>query len=72
MDQSLNTKRMLGNMLTEMMAEMPFDKISVSELTKRCGVNRQTFYYHFDTLADLLVWNLNETGGQLLSLAPNT
>ena len=67
MDQSLNTKRMLGNMLTEMMAEMPFDKISVSELTKRCGVNRQTFYYHFDTLADLLVWNLNETGGQLLS-----
>ena len=67
MDQGLNTKRLLGNTLTEMMAEKPFDKITVSELTKRCGVNRQTFYYHFETIADLLIWNLQEEGGVLFS-----
>ena len=66
MDQGLNTKRLLANTLTEMMAEKPFDRITVSELTKRCGVNRQTFYYHFETIADLLLWMLQEEGWTLL------
>ena len=67
MDQSLNTKRMLAQTLNELMAEKPFEKITVSELTKRAGVNRQTFYYHFETIVDLLRWNLTDKGGELLS-----
>ena len=66
MDQSLNTKRLLGETLKEMMAEKPFDKITVSELTKRCGVNRQTFYYHFETILDLFKWVLQENASPLL------
>ena len=66
MDQSYNTKKLLGNTLKELMAEKPFDKISVSELTKRCGVNRQTFYYHFETIIDLYKWVLQEEAGPLL------
>ena len=66
MDQSLNTKKLLGSTLKEMMAEKPFDKITVSELTKRCGLNRQTFYYHFETIIDLFKWMLYEETGPLL------
>ena len=66
MDQGYNTKKLLGETLKEMMAEMPFDKITVSALTKRCGVNRQTFYYHFETIVDLFEWVLNEEAGPLL------
>ncbi len=66
MDQSLNTKKLLGQTLKDLMAEKPFDKITVSELTKRCGLNRQTFYYHFETIIDLFQWVLNEEAGPLL------
>lgn len=66
MDQSYNTKKLLGNTLKELMSEKPFNKISVSELTKRCDVNRQTFYYHFETIIDLYKWVLQEEAGPLL------
>ncbi len=67
MDQAYNTKKLLGQTLKEMMAEKPFEKITVSELTKRCGVNRQTFYYHFETIIDLFQWVLYEEAGPLLA-----
>ncbi len=66
MDQSYNTKQLLGKTLKELMAEKPFDKITVSELTKRCGVNRQTFYYHFETIIDLFQWVLQEEANPLM------
>lgn len=66
MDQSYNTKKKLGETLKELMAEKPFDKITVSELTKRCGLNRQTFYYHFETIIDLYKWVMAEEAGPLL------
>lgn len=37
-----------------MCARMPFNKISVSELTQVAGVNRKTFYLHYTALDDLL------------------
>ena len=31
-------------------------KITIKEITEDCGVNRQTFYYHFKDIYDLLEW----------------
>ena len=31
------------------------DKITIKDLVEICGVNRQTFYYHFDDVYDLLL-----------------
>lgn len=36
------------------MQEKFFDKVTVTELVQRMHVNRQTFYYHFNDLYDLL------------------
>ncbi|CAG7608854.1 TetR/AcrR family transcriptional regulator [Leucobacter soli] len=33
--------------------EMPFDRITVSNIVKRAGLNRNSFYYHFSDLEDL-------------------
>ena len=45
-----------------MMSELPLEEISVAALTRRCKVNRQTFYYHFHDIYDLLALVfLNET-----------
>ena len=41
------TKRALVHSLKELLTEKPLDKITVTDLTEHCGVNRMTFYYHF-------------------------
>ena len=39
------TKRALEASLKELLRHKPLDKITVSDLTDHCGVNRMTFYY---------------------------
>jgi probable dihydroxyacetone kinase regulator len=50
------TKRALSTSLKNLLAKKPLDKITVSSLCLDCGINRQTFYYHFADLADLVEW----------------
>ncbi len=53
---SWSTKQMLADMLKQLMEHTPFEKITVKQLVQACGVNRQTFYYHFQDIYDLLGW----------------
>lgn len=53
---SNKTKEMLAKALKEILDRKPLDKITISDLTKECGVNRQTFYYHFHDIYDLIEW----------------
>ncbi len=50
------TKKALAQSLKELGAKKIFDKITVADITDRCGVNRQTFYYHFNDKYELLGW----------------
>ena len=50
----MKTEYRLSEALKEMMERTPLDEISVVSLTKKCNVNRQTFYYHFHDIYDLL------------------
>jgi len=50
----MKTEYRLAEALKNMMSEVPLDSISVTTLTKKCKVNRQTFYYHFHDIYDLL------------------
>ncbi len=50
----MKTEHKLAETLREMMQETPLDEISVVALTKRCHIYRQTFYYHFHDVYDLL------------------
>ncbi len=56
MSESTITKRAVAHSLKELMREKDFQKISVSDIAARCGINRQTFYYHFADKYDLLNW----------------
>ena len=38
------------------MEKKPLSKVTVSELIKDCNINRNTFYYHFSDIYDLLKW----------------
>lgn len=50
----MKTEYRLAEALKNMMSEVPLDSISVTALVKKCHVNRQTFYYHFHDIYDLL------------------
>lgn len=57
---TLNTKKTLAASLKRFMEKKPLSKITVSEIISDCGVNRKTFYYHFDDIYALLKWMLEE------------
>lgn len=61
------TKRALVASLKELMAEKPLDKITVTDLTEHCGVNRMTFYYHFKDIYDLVEWSCQEDASRALA-----
>lgn len=50
---SLTTKRDLAAALKKLMARKPINKITVCELVDECGMNRNSFYYHFDDIYGL-------------------
>ena len=50
----MKTEHALGLALKDMMAKQPLETISVLELSKKCGVSRKTFYYHYHDIYDLL------------------
>ena len=50
------TKRALAASLKKLLEKKPLDKITVVDIAEDCGVNRQTFYYHFQDIYDLVEW----------------
>ena len=48
MPDSNITKHAIAAALKELCREKSFDKISIADITSTCGLNRQTFYYHFE------------------------
>lgn len=50
------TKKALAASLVKLLKETTLDKITVQEIVDDCGVNRNTFYYHFKDIYDLADW----------------
>lgn len=50
------TKRALAAALKELINEMPFSKITISDICAKCDMNRKSFYYHFKDKYDLVNW----------------
>lgn len=58
---AINVKKLLTESLLELSEEKPLDKISVTDIVKRAGAGRQTFYNHFKDKNDLLYWIYKRT-----------
>ncbi len=56
MSESLITKKAIAEGMKELTRKKSFDKITVSDITQICGLNRQTFYYHFQDKFELVNW----------------
>ena len=48
------TKIMMAEALKRLIKDRPFAKITVQDIVSECNINRNTFYYHFESNVDLL------------------
>jgi len=60
------TERLIADTLNQLLEEKPLNKISVKELVERCGINRNTFYYHFQDIPSLLEQIVKERADEII------
>lgn len=60
------TKLALANSLKKLLMCKPLNKITIADITSDCGVNRMTFYYHFQDIYDLVDWILEKDAERVL------
>lgn len=65
--KSQRTKTQLGQALKDLVSVKPLDKISIKEITDSCHMNRQTFYYHFEDIYDLMEWLLQKEAFSIIT-----
>ena len=61
------TKRALEASLKNLLLQKPLSKITISDITEDCGINRMTFYYHFKDIYDLIEWSCLEDASRALA-----
>ncbi len=52
----LTTKKAIAYTFKDLLKEKPFNKITINDIANKCDINRQTFYYHFQDIRDLIEW----------------
>lgn len=53
------TKKAIVNSFIKLLNEKPLDKITVKNIAEDCGINRNTFYYHFSDIRELTVYTID-------------
>ncbi|MGI6217811.1 MAG: TetR-like C-terminal domain-containing protein [Coriobacteriales bacterium] len=48
------TEKAIIQTFTDLLSKKPLEKITVTDITSVCGINRNTFYYHYHDIYDLL------------------
>ena len=65
-EASLKTLQAMAASLKRHMENKPLSRITISEICTDCGINRKTFYYHFQDIYDLVEWTCVEDGKRAL------
>ena len=60
------TKEIIARTFTELLDEKPMSKITVKDIVEHCGVNRNTFYYHFRDIPDVVEFILKKKWDEIL------
>ena len=53
---SLTTKKAIAYTFKDLLKKKTFNKITLNDISNKCDINRQTFYYHFQDIRDLIEW----------------
>ena len=53
------TKHAIADAFVDLLQTQPIEKITVKTIAQNCAINRQTFYYHFADIYELMAWTLD-------------
>lgn len=60
------TKNAIIDSFWQLLEEKPYNKITVKDIVDRCQINRNTFYYHFHDIPDLLEYTIKQDTDSIL------
>ena len=64
------TKIAIKASFMKLLNEKPLNKISVKNIVEDCGINRNSFYYHFQDIPSLIVEIVTEEANRLIEQYP--
>lgn len=56
----VDMKNVIASTFAAMAKQKGIDKITVKALIDACGISRQTFYYHFQDIMEVVEWSLEQ------------
>ena len=56
----VDMKNVIAGTFATMAKQKGIDKITVKALIDACGISRQTFYYHFQDIMEVVEWSLEQ------------
>ena len=59
-------KAVIADTFSQMLDKEDIDKITVTKLIAECHISRQTFYYHFKDIMDVLEWTFRRATQELV------
>ena len=62
-----NTAIKMDKAFLQLLEKKDFEYISIKEICEKAGVNRSTFYLHYDNISDLLSESIRFMNEQFLS-----
>lgn len=62
----VDMKTVIADALIEVLRRGNADKVTVKQLIDVCHISRQTFYYHFQDILDVMEWSIRRQTNRLL------
>ena len=63
---AVNMKSMIADTFMALSKTKDVDKITVIDLVKACHISRQTFYYHFQDILEVIEWSVQRAFQEIL------
>ena len=61
------TKRAIKDAFAEILGEKPLSKITVKDIVEKCGINRNSFYYHYQDIPALIEEIVTEEADKIIA-----
>lgn len=61
------TKKAIKASLIKLLGERPVNKITIKDITDDCGINRNSFYYHYSDLPSLISEIVNTEADKIIN-----
>lgn len=62
----VDIKEIIARSAIDLLTKKQVKKLTVKDIVEECGITRQTFYYHFEDIPDLIRWMLDRGSREII------